>query len=72
MCVYFIDMEKAYDRVGKNKLFDVLRDYGVNEKLVSMVDRVYSNTVVTGRCRGDSGVSKAMMSPVPSLVYFVC
>ena len=27
--VAFIDMEKAYDRVNRNKLFEVMRGYGV-------------------------------------------
>ena len=29
----FLDMEKAYDRVNKKKLFEVMRYYGVHEKL---------------------------------------
>ena len=39
-------MEKAYDKVDRNKLFEVLRAYSVHEKLVSMIERVYSDNVV--------------------------
>ena len=30
----FIDMEKAYDRVNRRKLFEVMREYGVQGYLV--------------------------------------
>ena len=38
-CLYvaFIDMEKAYDRVNRKKLFEVMRGYGVQEKLVDVL-----------------------------------
>ena len=32
--VEFLDMEKAYDRVNRKKQFEVMRCYGVHEKLV--------------------------------------
>ena len=38
MYVAFIDMEKAYDRVNRKKLFEVMRGYGVQEKLVDVID----------------------------------
>ena len=34
MFVVFLDMEKAYDRVNRKKLFEVMRFYGVNKNLV--------------------------------------
>ena len=44
--VAFLDMEKAYDRVNRKKLFEVMRCYGVHEKLVRLIERIYaSNTV---------------------------
>ena len=38
----FLDMEKAYDRVNRNKLFEVMRCYGVHEKLVRLIERIYN------------------------------
>ena len=36
--VAFLDMEKAYDRVNGKKLFEVMRCYGVHEKLERLHD----------------------------------
>ena len=65
-CLYvaFIDMEKAYDRVNRKKLFEVMRGYGVQEKLVDVIERIYDGGMVmfemedimTGWCKNDSGV----------------
>ena len=48
-CLYvaFIDMEKAYDRVNRKKLFEVMRDYGVQEKLVDVI--VIQNPFLTAQ-----------------------
>ena len=42
-CLYvaLLDIEKAYDRVNINKLFKVMRGYGVQEKLVDVIERIY-------------------------------
>ena len=42
----FIDMEKAYDRVNRKKLFEVMRGYGVQEILVDVIKRIYSGSMV--------------------------
>ena len=42
----FLDMEKAYDRVNRNTLFEVMRWYGVHEKLVRLIERIYYGTMV--------------------------
>ena len=39
--VAFLDMEKAYDRVNRKKLLEVMRCYGVQEKLVRLIERIY-------------------------------
>ena len=44
--VAFLDMEKAYDRVNRNKLFEVMRCYGVHEKLVRLIERIYDGSMV--------------------------
>ena len=76
--VAFIDMAKAYDRVDRNTFFDVLIGYGVHEKLVSMVKRVYSDIVVkyelgkmvTDWCKSDSGVRQGCpLSPLLFNLY---
>ena len=64
LCVDFIDMEKAYDRVNRKKLFEVMRVYGLQEKLVNVIERIYDGGMVkfelegimTGWCKSDSGV----------------
>ena len=42
----FIDIEKAYDRVSRKKLFEVMRGYGVQEKLVDVMERIYDGCMV--------------------------
>ena len=61
VCIY---IAKAYDKVDRKKNFKVLRAYGIHEKLVSLIERVYSGNkvkfefgnVVTGWCKSESGV----------------
>ena len=43
--VAFVDMEKAYDRVNREKLF-VMRGYGVHENLVGQIERIYDGSMV--------------------------
>ena len=62
--VAFLDMEKPYDRLNRKKLFEVMRCYGVHEKLVRLVERIYDGSIVkfeleevmTGWYKSDSGV----------------
>ena len=69
--VVFIDMEKAYDRVGRPKTFELLRAYDIHEKLVSLIERVYNGNmvkfelgnVVTGWCKSESGVRQGCPCP---------
>ena len=44
--VAFLDIKKAYDRVNRKKLFDVMRCYGVHEKLVRLIERIYDGSLV--------------------------
>ena len=61
--VAFIDMEKTYDRVNRNKLFEVMRGYGVLEMLVDVIERIYDRSMVkfelesimSAWCKSDSG-----------------
>ena len=53
--------EKAYDRVDRKKLFEMLRAYGIHE-----IERVYNGNMVkfefgnlvTGWCKSESGVNQ--------------
>ena len=38
---WFIDLEKAYDRVSRNKLWKVLREYGVDGQLLRAIKSFY-------------------------------
>ena len=48
----FINMEKAYDIVNRNKLFEVMRGYGVQEKLVDAIERIYDGGMVKFELEG--------------------
>ena len=74
-CLYigFMDMEKAYDRVNRRKLFEVMRSYGIHEKLIRTIERVYEDNKVkfelheyiTDWCKSDSGVRQGCpLSPL--------
>ena len=39
--VVLLDMEKAYDRVYRKKLFEVMRCYEVHEKFVRLIEIIY-------------------------------
>ena len=63
MFVAFIDMEKECERVNRKKLFEIMSGYGIHEKLVRLVERVYEENMVkfeyggvrTGCCESKSG-----------------
>ena len=76
--VAFLDMEKAYDRVNRKKLVEVMRCYGVHEKLVRLMERIYNGSMVkfelenvmTGCCKSDSGVRQGCpLSPLLFNIY---
>ena len=71
-------MEKAYDRVNRKKLFEVMRCYGVHEKLERLIERIYDGSMVkyelekvtTGWYTGKSGVRQGCpLSPFPFNIY---
>ena len=77
--VSFLDMEKAYDLVNRKKLFEVMKCYGVHEKLVRLIERIYDDSMVkfelekvtTGWCKGDSVVRQGCpLSPL--LLNIIC
>ena len=44
--VAFLDIEKAYDRVNRKKLLEVMRCYEMHEKLVRLIERIYDGSMV--------------------------
>ena len=78
-CLYvaFIDMEKAYDRVNREKLFELMRGYGVQEKLVDVIESIYDGGMVkfelegimTGWCKSDSSVRQGC--PLSPLLFSI-
>ena len=45
----FIDQEKAFDRVDRNKMWKILSRYGVPEHLVNLCKSLYTNSQCTVR-----------------------
>ena len=79
-CLYvaFIDMEKAYDRVNRKRLFEVMIGYGVQEKLVDVIEWIYDGGMIkfelegimNGWCKSDSGVRQGCpLSPLLEKIY---
>ena len=44
MHMYFIDLEKAYDRVNRAKLFSILPDYEIPTKIIWLIEEMYDGT----------------------------
>lgn len=73
-----LDLEKAYDRVSRGKLFDVLERYGLSPELVRVMKKIYSENEVklvlddleTGWITSKSGVRQGCpLSPVLFNIY---
>ena len=75
--VAFIDMGKAYDRVDRKELVEVMRGYGVQENLVDLFERIYNGSMIkfdiecimTGWYNRDSGVRQG--SPLSPLLFII-
>ena len=48
----FVDLEKAYDRIPRIKLWSVLLEYGVNGQLLRAIKSLYSQSEVRIRIGG--------------------
>ena len=71
-------MEKAYDRVNRKKLLEVMRGHGLQEILVDVIERTYSGSrvtfelesIMTAWCKSDSGVRQGCpLSPLLLNIY---
>ena len=74
----FVDLEKAYDSVVRSKLWDVLKDYGVDGSLLRTMQAMYENNqacvLVDGKMsewfRIDKGLKQGdVMSPWTFNIY---
>ena len=52
-CVGFMDLEKAYDRVNREALWQVLIMYDVGSKLLNGIKIMYINSLACVRVKGD-------------------
>ena len=44
LCINFIDYEKAFDSLDRNVLWDLMANYGVPSKIISLVKNKYEGT----------------------------
>lgn len=74
----FVDLEKAFDNVNRNKLWRLLHDRGGKGALVDSLHKLYRNTTTTLRLRGrysplfsvDKGVLQGdPLSPILFIMY---
>ena len=52
MYVDFIDLEKEYDRVNREALWQVLKMYHVGDKLLNGIKSMYVNSLACVRVKG--------------------
>ena len=50
----FIDLEKAYDRVDREALWQMLRIYDVGDKLLSRIKSIYVENLACVRVKGSA------------------
>ncbi|MBJ5565824.1 hypothetical protein JGG61_23600 [Salmonella enterica subsp. enterica serovar London] len=51
----FVDFEKAFHRVPRSKLFNMLKSYGITGKLLNSVESLYSSSLTAIRVDGVTG-----------------
>lgn len=42
--VNFIDYEKAFDSIDRNSLWKIMRHYGIPQKIVNLIEKMYKDT----------------------------
>lgn len=52
ICACFVDLQKAYDRVPRDKLWGVMREYGVNGRLLNAIKSLYERSESCVRVNG--------------------
>src|ERR1700743_1122445 len=51
--LFFIDLEKAFDRVPMQKLFEVLSEYGIRGRLLEAIESIYVESKAAVRIDGE-------------------
>ncbi|XP_063404610.1 uncharacterized protein LOC134688072 [Mytilus trossulus] len=41
--INFVDFEKAFDSLNRDSMWDIMRSYGIPEKIISMIKLFYNN-----------------------------
>ena len=44
LCINFIDYEKAFNNLDRNVLWDLMANYGIPSKIISLVKNTYEGT----------------------------
>uniref|UniRef100_A0A1Y1MCV0 Reverse transcriptase domain-containing protein n=1 Tax=Photinus pyralis TaxID=7054 RepID=A0A1Y1MCV0_PHOPY len=77
-CFAFIDLEKAFDKVPRKKVWKILYENGINGKLIRVVQSLYQNSknrVIKGNLKSESFTTKAglrqggVMSPLLFTIF---
>ncbi len=53
LCAAFMDLEKAYDRIDRKGLWDILRVYGVGGQLLEGIRSFYENASASLQVNGE-------------------
>ena len=61
---YFIDYTKAFDCVGHNKPWKILKQMGIPEHLTCLLRKLYAGQEATARCTENSSCCVHMLYPV--------
>ena len=73
----FMELEKAYQRVSREALWQVLRMYNVGDKLLNSIKNMYANSLACVRVKGgesecfriNSGVRQGVSCSLASSMY---
>ena len=57
----FMNLEKVYDRVNRESLWQVLRMYDVGGKLLNRIKSMYVNSLAYVRVKGIESVSRSIV-----------
>ena len=47
LALVFVDFSKAFDSIDRNKMFEILKLYGIPDKIIAAIKVFYTNTVST-------------------------
>ena len=56
----FLDYEKAYDRVDRQKFWEILKDYNVPQNLINPIKSIYDNTQIVLNKRSPFKVNQGL------------